>query len=288
MRRFGAAALGMLLLLWQVTSVWGAIALSTNTLKTHDARATQELKTTFTGSVQGYRLWGIEPDGDPLYQVVLETRLAASSTMPAVYLIVDAYLENFKPDTTPILPDLLHPNSTAQNLGGFLQGKALITDDAGNVLYIGSFVDEAFLNGGDNHMAMQLFGPGNASKARGTLKGSFALRPNATLAGSLYGTLALPAAARAQILARRGAKLKPLTQIISVVTVKPAPMVGKPVPGSTSTPLNTGYGPPASNGTSRSLNPLSLIAGAGAILCLVLAIFLYLKERQKKQASLES
>jgi hypothetical protein len=236
-----------------------------------------------TGSVQGYRLWGIEPDGDPLYQVVLQTRLAPSRDIPAINLIVEAFLENFKPDTTPILPDLLSPNQTAQNLGGFLQGKAILTDDAGNALYIGSFLDEAFLDNGRNHLAIQLFGSGNTNHARGTLKGSFTLRQDATLAGSLRGQLDLPVAARAQILARAGAKLKPLTQIISQVTVKPAPMVGKPAPGSTSTPLNTGYGPSPSTGTSRSISPWSVAAGVGAILSFFLAVCLYLLDRRKKR-----
>jgi hypothetical protein len=236
-----------------------------------------------TGSVQGYRLWGIEPDGDPLYQVVLQTRLAPSGNIPAVNLIVEAFLENFKPDTTPILPDLLNPNQTAQNLGGFLQGKALLTDDAGNALYIGSFLDEAFLDGGRNHLAIQFFGSGSALHARGSLKGPFTLLQNATLSGSLHGRLGLPAAARAQILARAGSKLKPLTQIISQVTVKPAPMVGKPVPGSTSTPLNTGYGPAPAKGTSHSISPWSLAAGAGAVLSFALAVFLYMLDRRKKR-----
>jgi hypothetical protein len=233
------------------------------------------------GQIAASRLSGVEPDGDPLYQVVLQTKLAASQGLPAVHLIVSAYLENFQPDTTPILPDLLRPNQNAQNLGGFLQGKALLTDNAGNVLYIGSLVAEAFLDN-TNHVAMTLTGSGTAFGDKGKLLGAFTLHKDGSLTGSLKGTLALSASARRQILANHGARMKPLKDIISVVTVRPHPMVGRATGGVRTTPLPSNFAPPPqSSGGSSHVNPWSIVAAVGAVLSLVVAGVLYMMERHR-------
>lgn len=236
-----------------------------------------------TGTVAGYRLAGIEPDGDPLDQVVLQSRLSPSGGAPKVNLIVSSYLENFKPDTTPVLPDLLHPNQTAQNLGGFLQGKALLTDDAGNVLYIGSFLAEAFLDN-SNHAVVRLDGAGNGKGGTASLKGTFRLAKNGALHGTFSGHIALPPAARRQILSHRGAKMKPLKDIISVVTVRPAPMMGKATHGTQGAPLHTGFSSGRSSSSSRGLSPLTVAAGIGAIVSLLLAIALYWRGRATQGA----
>jgi hypothetical protein len=232
-----------------------------------------------TGQVAASRLSGVEPDGDPLYQVVLQTRLSASRGIPAGNLIVEAYLENFQPDTTPILPDLLHPNQTAQNLGGFLQGKALLTDDAGNVLYVGTIVVEGFLDN-SNHLAVTLTGSGAASGGKGKLLGAFTLHKDGSLAGRLKGSLVLPSAARRQLLAKLGVKMKPLKDIISVVTVRPHPMVGR-AGGAVTTPLPSNYVPPTASGGSKHLNPWSIVAAIGAVVSLLLAGVLYFMEKRK-------
>ena len=238
-----------------------------------------------SGEVAGFRLAGIEPDGDPLNQVVLKTRLSPSAGIPAANLIVDAYLENFQPDTTPVLPDLLHPKRTAQNLGGFLQGKALLTDDAGNALYIGSFLAEAFLDN-TNHAVMRLYGSGAAYGSGGSLHGVFQLHKDGLLKGAFTGRLILPAAVRRQLIDQRGARMKSLTKIISVVTVKPAPMMGKATTGSPGAPLHTGYGPAPATPTqrraaSRSIPLWSIAAGLGAIICLLLSAVLFWTGRKK-------
>jgi hypothetical protein len=233
------------------------------------------------GRIAASRLSGVEPDGDPLYQVVLQTRLSASHGVPATHLIVDAYLENFQPDTTPILPDLLHANQTAQNLGGFLQGKALLTDDAGNVLYIGTVVVEAFLDN-SNHLAMTLAGSGAAFGGKGKLLGAFSLRKDGSLAGSLKGTLNVRAQARKQLLANGGAKMKPLKDIISVVSVRPHPMVGRAGGSGRTTPLPNNYvPPPTASGSSTHVNPWSIVAAIGAVISLLLAGVLYVMDRRK-------
>jgi hypothetical protein len=227
---------------------------------------------TISGSVVGFRLSGVEPDGDPLYEVLLSTTLSASNGVPRMHLIVDSYMENFQPDTTPILPDLLHPTQTAQNLGGFLEGKALLTDDAGAVLYRGSFTAEAFLNN-TNHAVMALYGTGAAGKSGARLKGAFTLHKNASLNGPFQGTISLPAGARAQLARHAGARMRPIKQILSGVTVKPHPMVGRPTSGGRGTPLPTGYSqaPGTTSQPGHSLSPITIVAGAGAILSFLMA-----------------
>ncbi len=246
------------------------------------------------GIVAGFKLAGLEPDGDPLDQVVLQTQLAPSNGMPSMHLIVDSYLENFRPDTTPILPDLLNPRVTATNLGGFLQGKVLLTDDAGKVLALGSFLAEAFINNSSNHAVMRLYGSGEGYGGKGALKGSFILHRDATLAGRLTGKLILPAAAFRQIAQNRNPRVvyfprALLKSIISTVTVVPAPMMGKSATGTSGAPLHTGYGKPtvgryaaraaAPHSSSRRLSLVTLTAFAGAILSFLCAIFFWWKGR---------
>jgi hypothetical protein len=251
---------------------------------------------TMTGQVAGFRLAGLEPDGDPLDQVVLQTELAPSAGMPRMHLIVDSYLENFKPDTTPILPDLLNPKRTAHNLGGFLQGKALLTDDTGTVLALGSFLAEAFIGNSLNHAVMKLYGTDAGYGGKGALKGSFILHKSGTLVGAFQGTLKLPAAARLQIRLHAkpsthqfgGALLK---RIIGTVSVQPAPMMGKATTGTKGTPLHTGFGTPkASNhtaqqpgtsGDQRQISALTVIALLGAAASFLIAAVLWWKGRRQ-------
>src|SRR5205823_3132035 len=144
---------------------------------------------------------------------LLKSTLAPSHGVPRTHLIVDSYMENFKPDTTPILPDLLHPTQTATNLGGFLEGKALLTDDAGTVLYRGIFTAEAFLNN-TNHAIIRLGGTHAGAGGTALIKGTFTLHKNASLNGQLSGKITLPPAARQQLLQRQGATMRPVKQIL--------------------------------------------------------------------------
>lgn len=245
---------------------------------------------TLKGTVEGYRLAGIEPDGDPLDQVVLSTTLSPSGSLPRLRLIINSYLENFKPDTTPILPDLLHPNRTATNLGGFLNGKALITDDAGNLLYVGSFLAEAFLNN-TNHTVIRLYGVNAAKGTSGQVKGTFLLKKGGSLSGALTGSIAIPPRARAQIARNRGKPMAGIKKIIDRVTVKPHAMMGRST-HSSSAPLHTGYGKKGGRqgttapapGQGRSLSPVTVMAGAGAIICLIAAVALWLWQRRADRA----
>jgi hypothetical protein len=261
-------------------------------------RAVTNYRPTITGVVSGFRLAGLEPDGDPLDQVVLQTELFPSAGMPRMHLIVDSYLENFKPDTTPILPDLLNPKRTAQNLGGFLQGKVLLTDDAGSVLALGSFLAEAFIGNSSNHAVMKLYGSGSGYGGKGALKGGFTLRKNGSLAGALQGTLSLPAMARRQI--SRHANQTPhafgstlLKKIISTVSVQPAPMMGRATTGTKGAPLHTGFGTPKATkpatpqttggGAAHPISPWTVAALLGAAVSFIIAAVLWWKGRLQPQ-----
>lgn len=232
-----------------------------------------------TGRVVGYRLSGIEPDGDPIDQVILSTTLASAHGIPRLHLIVSSYLENFKPDTTPVLPDLLHPQHDAQNMGGFLEGKSLITDDAGDILYVGDFLAEAFFNN-TNHAVFSLSGRGPARGGHVTLKGIFTLHRDASLSGTLSGTITLPAAARAQLRAHAGRTMRSIKDIISAVTVHPAPMMGRSTTGNSRAVLHTGYGPTPSS--HRALNPITIIAGIGVVVSLLWAGLLLRNDRRRR------
>ena len=244
-----------------------------------------------TGEVRAHRLAGIEPDGDPLNQVVLVNTLHASG-LPAMHLIINSYMENFKPDTTPLLPDLLNPNKQAMNLGGFLQGKALLTDDRGDVLYVGSFLAEAFLDN-SNHTVMRLQGTGAARGGRAVLRGTFRLRAGqstVTLSGQVTGPIVLPSAARTQIDRHRGETMRSLQQILQLVTVRPAPMLGRATTGSTGAPLHTGFGASLAQaqGTRRRITPLTIVAASGAVICLILGGYLYWSEKRGSREQSEA
>jgi hypothetical protein len=102
----------------------------------------------FKGKAVNFDLSGLEPDFDPIYKLTvtgtLHDKRAARLAFPDATLILSAYLEAFKPDTTPVLPDLLHPDQVAQDLGGFISGKAALVNAGGHVVYRGSLLAEIF------------------------------------------------------------------------------------------------------------------------------------------------
>jgi hypothetical protein len=263
-------------------------------LSAHTASASApRYSSAVSGQLAGWRLAGVEPDGDPLYQAVMHTVLAPANGLPRLNLIVNTYYEQFKPDTTPILPNLLHRNQQAKNLGAFLQGKILLTDDAGTVVSIGSFISEAFLNN-TNIAVMTLYGGSHGYGAHGSLSGTYQLKviskQAVNILGRFSGTLSLSASARRSILAHHGATMKPLKQIISQVTVVPHAMVGRNVTKSKSVPLHTGFSGVKSKkpvftarSTGKSISPVTLISAAGAVLCFLLAAVLYWRGRRQER-----
>jgi hypothetical protein len=232
------------------------------------------------GNVAGFRLAGVEPDGDPLYQVLMAMTLPPANGVPRMHLLVNAYMENFKPDTTPILPDLIHPNQTAHNLGGFLQGKALLTDDAGDVLTSGAFLAEAFLDN-TNHAVATLSNQSASHSTAATFKGAFTLRKNAALDGHLQGHIVLSPSARRLIQRHHGATMRSITDILKAVSVKPHPMMGRSTSGSSSAPLQTGYSHAVSK-PQHTLSPLTVITAMGALISFLLAGVLWWWQRRPK------
>lgn len=244
--------------------------------------ATSTYTTALGGHVVGYRLSGLEPDGDPIDQVILSTTLAPTGTVPRLHLVISSYLENFKPDTTPVLPDLLYPKQTAQNLGGFLEGKALITDDAGTVYYVGAFLAEAFFDN-SNHAVFSLDGRGAAKGSFIALKGIFTLHKDASLAGKLTGRVNIPSVALGQIRQNAGRRFPAVSSIISQVTVHPAPMMGRSTAGNSHVVLHTGYGPTPAAPSHSPLSPVTIIAAIGVVVSLAWAGLLFWNDRRRKR-----
>jgi hypothetical protein len=150
------------------------------------------------GKVVKFGLSGFEPDFDPIDRVIIAATLhdGRKGGLPDAMLVLSAYLENFQPDTTPVLPDLLHPDQTATSLGGFLTGKAALANAAGHVVYRGGLLAEVFL---DNsvHLVLDLDDVGHPAAPPLRLRGVFTLRKDLTLRGGLRaaGRPVLPALA---------------------------------------------------------------------------------------------
>jgi hypothetical protein len=121
------------------------------------ARASYTLS--LTGTAVNFELSGLEPDFDPLYRVIIDATLhdrrPTGLALPDARLILSAYLEVFQPDTTPVLPDLLHPDQVATDLGGFLQGKAVLLNRGGQIVYRGSLLAEIFADSTE-HLVVDL------------------------------------------------------------------------------------------------------------------------------------
>jgi len=102
------------------------------------------------GRVVTFARNGYEPDGDPVDRVIIAARLHDRGhipvTLPDTTLVLSTYLENFQTVNVPILPDLLQKDVTATSLGGFMQGKAALVDDAGHVRYKGGVLAETFFD----------------------------------------------------------------------------------------------------------------------------------------------
>ncbi|HEY8282930.1 MAG TPA: hypothetical protein VIJ28_00950 [Chloroflexota bacterium] len=150
---------------------------------------------TLSGTAVDFNLSGLEPDFDPLYKLIVSARLhdrrAKALALPDATLVLSAYLEVFQPDTTPILPDLLHPNQVANNLAGFLSGAAALVNVGGRVVYRGSLVGEIFQNSMESLVVdLEPVNPtGNARAIR--LRGTIILHKGGAESGTLQALGAL-------------------------------------------------------------------------------------------------
>lgn len=210
----------------------------------------------YTPSLHGravkFDLSGMEPDFDPIYTVVISATLhdgrsaqaprSTGAVLPDTMLVLSMYLESFQPDTTPVLPDLLHPDATATSLVGFLQGKAVLVNAGGQIVYRGSTLAEIF-HDNSVHTVMTLYGTG-ANSAAPPLKmsGIYTLYKGGTERGSLQAAAPLPRAALAALVVPRGPSIS-WQSALSGVTISFPKMVG--TGGNGSSAPSTPYAPPA-------------------------------------------
>ena len=205
-----------------------------------------------SGRAVKFDLTGMEPDFDPIYSVVIAATLhdgrtaqaprSTGTVLPDTMLVLSMYLESFKPDTTPILPDLLHPNTTATSLVGFLQGKAVLVNAGGQIVYRGSTLAEIF-HDNSVHTVMTLYGAG-ANSAAPPLKmsGIYTLYQGGTERGSLQAAAPLPPAALAALVVPRGPSISWQTAL-NGDSIRFPTMVG--TGGNGSSAPSTPYAPPA-------------------------------------------
>lgn len=204
----------------------------------------------FSGKPVNFDLSGLEPDFDPIYKVIVTGTLhdgrKAPRALPDATLILSAYLEAFKPDTTPVLPDLLHPDQQATDLGGFLSGKAALLNIGGRIVYRGSMLAEIFQDNTE-HLVVDLDPAGTGKSVR--LEGVISLHRG----GSESGTLrALTPLARAALAVPRG-RAPSWQSVVSGMNVsKPAMKgtAGSPAPHATAKPATIAPRTPARSATS--------------------------------------
>ncbi|MCA1597441.1 MAG: hypothetical protein LC769_00195 [Chloroflexi bacterium] len=182
-----------------------------------------------SGSVVRFSLAGVEPDLDPIDRMIISVTLRDTRppghALPTGTLILSTYLENFQPQTTPILPDLLNQQRVATNLGGFLQGKAALVTRAGQVAYRGSVLAETFL---DNQVRMivdlQRVGA-SLSEQDVRLAGALTMRKGLTLVGALHALAPLTAAQIAPLRAAPGRSMS-WQEVVAGMAVRFPRMMG--------------------------------------------------------------
>jgi hypothetical protein len=187
------------------------------------------LQATMTGRLVSYAMSGFEPDFDPIYRVVIAGTLhpsrPAHPVVPDQQLVISAYLENFQPTTTPVLPDLLHPNQTASSLGGFMTGKAAVANAAGTITDVGTVLIEVFLDN-SAHFIMTLDGQGPAGQAPPLrLRGRFTLHKDLSIKGEAQAARPLTAPELAAWRVARGHRLS-WRSIVEELTVSKPRMMG--------------------------------------------------------------
>jgi hypothetical protein len=247
----------------------------------------------FSGKVVNFDLSGMEPDFDPLYRVVvtgtLHDQRAAGHALPNATLVLSAYLEAFQPDTTPILPDLLHPTQTATNLGGFLTGKAALVNRGGHTIYHGDLLSEIFADSTE-HLVVDLYPAGAAPDAPATrLQGVVTLNKGGTEVGSLRALTPLAPAA----LDMPPGSQPSWQSVIGGLSVKVPAMLGTGAapgqkgPGTTVAPVgNLGRTSTSSSGTQPFVLPLAAL-GVLAIIA-SLALGWHDRRRQRRTSTATS
>ena len=143
---------------------------------------------TLVGKIVRVELSGFEPDFDPIRRVIISASLRDRRTahpLPDTMLVLSSYVELFQLGTTPVLPDLLHPDQIATSLGGFMQGKAALVNASGQTVYHGSLLGEIFLDGTVDLLVDLNPVHGGLTAPTVRLKGSFVLNKDLSVRGSL-------------------------------------------------------------------------------------------------------
>lgn len=190
---------------------------------------------TISGQAVQFGLGGFEPDMDPIYHMTVSAILHDPRTVvkavPDVMLVLSTYIEVFQPDTTPLLPDILHPTQIASALTAFISGKSTLVNAARQVIYKGTFLSEVFTNN-QEHVIVDLFAPGGLTPVL-RLAGVITLHANAAETGSLtvigaptvLAPFIVPAAQRGPF---------PSWQVVAAtMSVRPPAMVGTASSAST-------------------------------------------------------
>lgn len=216
----------LLVPLWCLCLVLAAVPSWVAASHTAVTQPTQPYTATLRGRVVSFGLSGFEPDFDPIDRVVISAVLHdRHAKLPDTTLVLSLYLENFQPDTTPILPDLLHPNDVATNLGGFMQGKAALATGGDVIGYRGSLVAEVFL---DNtvHLIVDLERQGAPNTAPALrLKGIVTLHKDLSLTGTVRSSRGLTAPEVAALRERRGGPVS-WQSVVRGLSVHLPPMMG--------------------------------------------------------------
>ncbi len=231
----------MKLLLAVAALITSVLALPAAAMAAPSSRTVNNFHGHFVGNIIYFNPAGFEPDFDLIQRVIIQTTVYSPHT-PPMTLILDAYLENFQPDTTPILPDLIHPSvQVSTTLGGFFTGEAIVVGPSKRVLFKGLMLAEAFVNplgkasnGTVQHMLLRLSGQGPASGAVMNLDSIFRAYKSSKVQGSLYGKVKIsPAVMR--MLRGPGSRTLSLHEILRQFNVqKPAQKgtAGNGQPGS--------------------------------------------------------
>ena len=179
----------------------------------------------FAGTLVRLALSGHEPDFDPIYRLIISARLhdpaPAGRALPDSMLVLSTYLESFSPSTTPILPDLLHPDQPADGLHGFLQGKAALVNAGGRIAYRGSLLAEIF-KGNTVHLVVTLQRQGGSPLADPLrLQGIFGLNR-----GAMHGSLRASGPLDRAALAVPSRPWPSWQAVVGQLVVHPPPMLG--------------------------------------------------------------
>ncbi|MGH2410229.1 MAG: hypothetical protein ACRDGS_07680 [Chloroflexota bacterium] len=232
---------------------------------------------TLTGTAVNFNLSGLEPDFDPIYKLTVSAKLrdrrARALDLPDATLILSAYLEVFQPDTTPILPDLLHPNQVANNLAGFLSGAAALVNIGGQIVYRGSLVGEIFQDSTES-LVVDLEPISPAGDARPTrLQGSILLHKGGGESGTLQ---ALTALSRVALAVPHGT-LPTWQAVVAGMSVHTPTMMGTagtpgkkaPAKATTIAPIAPGQPPASCDQICRLRRPTTLIPLAIGVVILL-------------------